>query len=116
MNDCIFCKIADGRIKSDIVYRDEQAVAFRDIAPQAPVHIVVIPKQHIGRSEDPEALDAARPMMAAVNKIINEGLSGSNLKEEGYRLVVNSGKNGGQAVAHLHYHILGGRRMHWPPG
>jgi histidine triad (HIT) family protein len=111
--DCIFCKIVNGEIPAERLYEDEQAVAFTDIAPAAPVHFLVVPKQHlvslghVARSDGPllgHLLSVAAEMAA------QQGLFA------GYRTVINSGENGGQTVAHLHLHVLGGRRMHWPPG
>ncbi len=112
--DCLFCKMADGRMKPDIVYEDDQMLAFRDIMPQAPVHLLLIPKKHI------EGMDALKPEDAALlahllltaQKIARElGIAGP-----GYRLVNNCNRHGGQTVYHLHFHLLGGRQMVWPPG
>lgn len=114
MADCIFCEIVNNRMKSDIVYQDEDLVAFNDINPQAPVHTLIVPRKHIESLHDmkPEDADIMSHMVRIV-KIITEKY---RLKEGGYRLVVNCGINGGQTVPHLHLHILGGRRMTWPPG
>lgn len=112
MKNCLFCKMVSGEIKPDTVFEDDNVLAFRDINPQAPVHILVIPKRHIATLND---LDddglSGQLLKTAVNLAKQEGLS-----EEGYRTVFNCNKNGGQAVYHLHLHLLGGRQMTWPPG
>lgn len=112
VSDCIFCGIAQGAIKSSQVYSDKEVVAFNDIGPQAPVHIVVIPRQHIERLEDAKDYGIFHFIFEAINKIVKE----KGLDKNGYRVVVNSGKDAGQAVSHLHFHILSGRPMSWPPG
>jgi len=112
--DCIFCRIASGDLPSDVVYQDEECVAFRDINPQAPVHLLVIPRKHIeGLAEtDPEDEALLGRLAAAAAEVAEqEGLS-----EDGYRVVINWGPDAGMAVPHLHLHVLGGRRMSWPPG
>ncbi len=111
--DCIFCKIANHEIESDIVYEDEQIIAFNDINPQAPIHVIVIPKKHIEgihtvAEEDKELLGH---LLYKASEIAE-----SLALVEGYRIVINSGRHGGQSVDHLHLHILGGRLMKWPPG
>ena len=114
MKDCLFCKIAAGAVEADIVYRDDEVTAFRDINPQAPVHIVIIPRKHIERSSDLTEKDiplAGRLMETAARLAKDEGIS-----EDGYRLVVNCNKNAGQVIFHLHMHLLGGRTFGWPPG
>ena len=114
MNDCLFCKIVKNQIPATKVHEDEHTVAFKDIHPQAPTHLLVIPKEHVAavheyQAGEFEALTKIFETVAAVVK--NNGLD-----EKGYRLVVNSGEIAGQAVHHLHVHILSGREMHWPPG
>jgi histidine triad (HIT) family protein len=112
-SDCLFCKIAAGTIPITRLYEDEQVMAFADIHPQAPVHILVIPKRHIGSLAQTQAEDEpllGGLMAAAVEIARQQGLGG------GYRLVVNTGADGGQTVEHLHVHLLGGRHMGWPPG
>jgi histidine triad (HIT) family protein len=115
MADCIFCKIAAGEIPATIVARTADAVAFRDLNPQAPTHVLVVPIRHFSNpteTDSPEGEEAlARTMRLAIQTARQLGL-----EQEGYRLVVNSGENGGQSVFHLHVHLLGGRRMKWPPG
>ncbi len=114
MPNCIFCDIAAGKIPATEVFGDEDFLAFRDIEPQAPVHILLIPRRHIGSLADLEAEDRdlmGGLILAATNIAAAEGLA-----ESGYRFVINCGRQGGQAVDHLHLHILGGRQMNWPPG
>lgn len=112
MTDCIFCKMVSGEIKPDIVFEDENVLAFRDINPQAPVHILIIPKQHISTLNDLQDVSLAGHLLLAVIKIAaQEGLS-----EGGYRTVINCNAHGGQDVYHLHLHLLGQRQMRWPPG
>ncbi len=112
MSDCLFCKMVAGEIKPDIVYQDETVLAFRDVNPQAPVHILIIPKKHVETLNDLEdSVLAGHLLKTAVNLAKQEGLA-----EDGYRTVFNCNKNGGQEVFHLHMHLLGGRQMSWPPG
>ena len=112
MTDCLFCKMAAGIIKPDVVLEDENILAFRDINPQAPVHILIIPKRHIATLNDlDDTLLAGRLLLAAVSLAKQEDLS-----ETGYRTLFNCNKQGGQEVYHLHLHLLGGRQMIWPPG
>jgi histidine triad (HIT) family protein len=111
--ETIFSKIINREIPADIVYEDNMVLAFRDIAPQAPVHILVIPKKPIPKLADAESSDHALMghLLLTVKRVAEqEGLS------KGYRVVINNGDNGGQTVDHLHLHILGGRSMTWPPG
>jgi histidine triad (HIT) family protein len=112
MDDCIFCKIAAGEIPAKVVYRDAHVVAIEDLNPQAPTHLLVMPVEHhddiIAASEN-SALSAA--LMAAASK-----LGGERGGKRGFRLVVNTGPDGGQTVGHLHVHVLAGRSMAWPPG
>jgi len=113
MSDCIFCSIAAGKIPSETVYQDEHLVAFRDLSPQAPVHILIIPRVHLA------SLDEAGPqhgpvlgqvLLAAGEIARQEGI------DAGYRVVNNCGASAGQTVFHVHFHLLGGRDMGWPPG
>jgi len=113
MDDCIFCKIARGEIPADKVYEDERALIFRDIQPCAPTHLLAIPKAHIASAAeiDPTNADIVAHLFALMAKVAGEhGL------ESGYRVVTNCGKDGGQTVGHLHFHLLGGRALAWPPG
>jgi histidine triad (HIT) family protein len=110
---CIFCKIVDGSIPSKAVYEDELCYAFADLHPQAPVHILVAPREHIASLDETDQSDAAllgHLLWAATEVARNKGLA------KGYRLVVNTGEDGGQTVEHLHVHLLGGRPLAWPPG
>ncbi|MFO3716978.1 histidine triad nucleotide-binding protein [Anaerococcus sp. ENR1011] len=110
--DCVFCKIAAGEIPSDKIYEDEDIIAFNDLDPQAPIHFLVIPKKHITSLAQVEESDSALigRIMLAIQKLAAE----NNL--ESYRVVTNIGEDGGQTVPHLHFHVLGGRAFHWPPG
>ncbi len=114
MEECLFCRIVVGSIPADIVYRDGRVLAFRDIDPQAPVHVLVIPVAHIGSTDEllseHEALAGALVLAAA--RVARE----QGVAEDGYRVAMNTGRNGNQSVGHLHLHVLGGRRMGWPPG
>lgn len=114
MSDCIFCKIAEKTIPSKIVHEDDKVVAFDDVNPQAPTHVLVIPRKHVASLAELNEADAGllAHLMMTGNKIAKQ----KGIAEGGYRLVVNTGKNGGQTVLHLHLHVLGGRLMHWPPG
>jgi len=115
MADCLFCQIASGAIPADIVHQDDDLVAFRDIDPQAPHHLLVIPRRHVAAVRDatgPEGEQLVGRLMAAAAGIATD----LGLDERGYRLVSNTGVDGGQSVFHLHVHILGGRPMKWPPG
>ena len=114
MNDCLFCKIISGEIDSDKVYEDQYVYAFRDINPQAPVHILIIPKKHIESIH--EVSDSDKPYMDAVISAIQQIASDNGLDSDGYRIVTNHGTRAGQSVFHLHFHLLGGRDLQWPPG
>lgn len=115
MSDCLFCKIASGAIPATIVARTEHAVAFRDLNPQAPTHVLVIPTGHLTSAADCDSeegeLALGRTLRLAARVARELGLDG-----DGYRLVINTGRDGGQSVFHLHVHLLGGRRLGWPPG
>ena len=115
MSDCIFCKIAAGEIPAQKVYEDDSVVAFKDLSPKAPVHVLIVPKKHIQSVAHFEAEDkelAAHIFVDVVPKLAaNLGVA-----DNGFRIVVNTGDDGGQTVNHLHVHLLGGRKMTWPPG
>jgi histidine triad (HIT) family protein len=113
-NSCIFCKIAAGQVASKTVYQDDHVMAFRDVNPQAPVHILVIPKKHIESLHTLRDDDGA--LVSLIHGAIRKVAAAEKLGENGYRVVTNIGQDGGQSVAHLHYHVLGGRAMKWPPG
>ena len=112
--DTIFGKIIRREIPADIVYEDDLCLAFRDVNPQAPVHILVIPKQAIAKLSDAESKDHALMghLLLTVKRIAEQ----EGLADDGYRVVINNGSKAGQSVNHLHLHILGGRQMEWPPG
>jgi len=115
MNDCIFCKIAAGEIPAQKVFEDAGVIAFRDLSPKAPVHVLIVPKKHIQSVAHFTAQDkelAAHIFVDVVPKLAAE----LGIAESGFRLVVNTGDDGGQTVPHLHVHLLGGRKMTWPPG
>ena len=113
MSDCIFCKIANKEINSNLVYEDESVVAFRDLNPQAPQHILIIPKKHVANITELDDKEiAAHIFTEVVPKIAKE----VGVAESGFRLVINTGEEGGQTVNHLHVHLIGGRKMTWPPG
>ena len=113
MDDCIFCKLANGEIPTDMVYEDDMIAVFRDAAPQAPVHMLMVPKCHVASLDDlkDEHAELMSHMMLKIKDVCaQEGL------ENGYRCVINTGEDGQQTVKHLHIHILGKRSMQWPPG
>jgi len=114
MSDCLFCGIVEGRVKGDIVYRDESVVAFRDIRPQAPVHILIVPRKHVATILDLEATDAG--VVGEIFLLIAKLAREQGVAESGFRVVVNSGADAGQSVFHVHFHLLGGRPFRWPPG
>ncbi len=114
MSDCLFCKIASGDIPGDIVYQDDDVLAFRDLNPQAPTHILVIPKKHISTINDIQSEDAeliGKMFLSAKQVAQAEGIA-----EPGYRTVMNCNAEAGQTVFHIHLHLVGGRPMGWPPG
>ncbi|MBL4795190.1 MAG: histidine triad nucleotide-binding protein [Pseudomonadales bacterium] len=112
--DCLFCKIAHGEINSESVYEDDNIIAFKDINPQAPTHILIIPKKHISTLND---IDNADTLLIGQLTIAAKNLAKElGLAQEGYRIVMNCNENGGQTVYHIHMHLLGGRQMVWPPG
>ena len=114
MNSCIFCKIAQGKSTADIIYQNENIVAFRDINPQAPVHILIIPREHIATINDLTVDD--NMLIGEIFLTAKELAKSEKLSSRGYRLVFNCNHEAGQAVYHIHLHLLGGRRMMWPPG
>ena len=114
MSDCLFCRIAAKEIPAKIVYEDDDVVAFRDINPQAPIHILIIPRKHISGNLDIADADAGLVgrLFIAANRLAKE----EGVDAAGFRTVFNCGADAGQAVFHLHLHLLGGRKMNWPPG
>ncbi len=112
MSDCLFCRIVAGEIPADVVHSTERVLAFRDINPQAPTHVLVIPREHIPSLNDPRAADAMRALAALAREVAErEGIADS-----GWRAVVNTNRDALQSVDHVHLHVLGGRRLQWPPG
>lgn len=114
MSDCLFCKFVSGEISPDVVYEDAQVLAFRDINPQAPMHVLVVPKRHIAtlnELQDGDTELVGRMFIAAKTVAANAGYAGS-----GFRTVMNCNADAGQTVFHIHLHVLAGRGMHWPPG
>jgi histidine triad (HIT) family protein len=109
---CIFCRIAHGEIPTQMVAHNKEIVAFRDLNPQAPVHILIVPTKHIKSLDDATDFDLLGRMMALAAAIARQ----EKISKTGYRTVINTGKAGGQSVDHLHMHLLGGREMTWPPG
>lgn len=112
--DCLFCRIIAGEITAELLYQDEQCVVIRDINPQAPTHLLVIPREHLESLDD-----AARPDEAMLGHLLRMAARMANeqgLSENGYRTVINTGAGAGQSVFHLHVHLLGGRPFNWPPG
>ncbi len=113
-SDCLFCKIVAGTIPADFVHKNERLLAFRDISPQAPVHVLIIPKEHVASLDavDDRHGDLLGEMLLLARDLArSEGVSG-----DGYRTVMNTGDDGGQSVHHVHLHLLGGRALGWPPG
>ena len=113
-DDCLFCKMVRGEIKPDVVYEDDEILAFRDINPQGPVHILIIPKEHIPTLNDLEDrhVELMGKMFLTAKRIAQD----ENLASNGYRTVINCNRHGGQEVYHIHLHLIGGRQMTWPPG
>lgn len=112
--DCLFCRVAGEEIPADVIHSDPEVVAFRDIHPQAPTHVLIIPRKHIPSVTDLDSHEAGvmgRLFLVARDLARKEGIA-----EEGYRLVVNTGRGAGQSVFHVHMHLLGGRSLKWPPG
>lgn len=114
VEDCLFCKIVKGEIPSKKVYEDDKVYAFYDINPEAPVHFLVIPKEHIKSANDLN--DNNADVISHIFKVINKLAVELNIADKGYRIVNNCGEDGGQTVNHIHFHVLGGRNMQWPPG
>jgi histidine triad (HIT) family protein len=111
---CIFCDIISKKIPARIIYEDEFAVAFEDVNPQAPVHVLVVPRKHIATSLDITEEDEA--LMSHLFRVANKVSKDKDIAKRGFRLVTNCNREAGQTIFHLHLHVLGGRIMHWPPG
>ncbi len=114
MTDCLFCKMVKGDIPPDKVYEDDEVLAFNDINPQAPTHILIIPKKHIATLNDVEESDIG--LLGKLSRVAAKLANNAGFAEEGYRVVMNCNDAGGQAVYHIHLHLLAGRQMGWPPG
>jgi histidine triad (HIT) family protein len=114
MADCLFCKIARGEIPAQVVHKDNLVTVFRDINPQAPVHLLVIPNQHVGSAAEIGPGNGA--LLAAMITAANRVAAAEGVAESGYRMVFNVGPDAGMTVPHLHLHVLGGRSLSWPPG
>ncbi|HEY3523939.1 MAG TPA: histidine triad nucleotide-binding protein [Candidatus Limnocylindrales bacterium] len=112
--DCLFCRIVSGDVAADVVAQDERVLAFRDINPQAPTHVLVIPREHVASAAD--LAEHHGDLLAAMFSMANGVAAADGRVETGYRLVFNVGPDAGQSVDHLHLHVLGGRRLAWPPG
>lgn len=114
MSDCLFCRIADGKIPAKLLHQDDETVAFEDINPQAPFHVLVIPRRHVSTANE-----LGREHDAVMGKLFRVAASlarEAGVAETGYRMLVNTNREGGQVVFHLHMHVMGGRQMGWPPG
>ena len=114
VDTCVFCKLARGTVRADIIYQDDQVVAFRDIHPQAPVHALVIPRNHLTALW--EADETHAPLLGHMLLVCNDIAQKEGVDQSGYRVVANVGRDAGQSVDHLHFHVLGGRKLDWPPG
>ncbi|MBI2264737.1 MAG: histidine triad nucleotide-binding protein [Armatimonadetes bacterium] len=114
MTDCLFCRIAQGEVPSSKVYEDELTYAFGDIHPQAPVHVLLVPRKHIATHLDVASGDLG--LLGHMHDVVNRLARDLGVAEQGFRIVLNCKEWAGQSVDHLHFHLLGGRRMSWPPG
>jgi diadenosine tetraphosphate (Ap4A) HIT family hydrolase len=114
MSDCLFCGIVEGKIKANLVYQDDAVIAFKDIGPKAPVHILIVPRKHIENILALDPSDAA--VIGQIFQVAARLAREQGIADSGFRVVVNSGADAGQSVSHLHYHLLGGRQLGWPPG
>ncbi len=112
--DCVFCKIVNKEIPAKVIYEDEQVMAFHDANPQAPIHLLIVPKKHVASIMEIDEDNAA--VLKQIAKVAQELARQNNIDKKGFRLVLNTGEEGGQTVNHLHFHLLGGRFMTWPPG
>ena len=112
MNDCLFCKIASGVIRPDVIFENETILAFRDINPQAPLHVLIIPKRHLANLNTLQDAQLGGELLQTAVAIAAQ----AGYADSGYRTVINCNDDGGQTVHHLHVHLLAGRAMHWPPG
>jgi histidine triad (HIT) family protein len=114
MDDCVFCLISEKKISGEILYEDDEIVAFKDINPEAPVHILIIPRKHISSLMELSSEDMS--ITSRVFNVAKKLAEETGISKDGFRIVANTGRNGGQTVNHLHFHLLGGRGFEWPPG
>ncbi len=114
MSECPFCRIARGEARADVVHEDDDVIAFRDIRPQAPVHVLIVPRRHVESLAD--AAEGDGPLLGKILLAASEIARREGIDARGYRIVTNRGREAGQTVLHLHFHLLGGRAMGWPPG
>jgi histidine triad (HIT) family protein len=114
MSDCLFCGIVEGKIKGEVVYRDNSVVAFKDINPKAPVHILIVPVKHIATLLDLQ--DEDQELVGEIFSVANRLAEQQGISQDGFRVVANCGAGAGQTVFHMHFHLLGGRHFSWPPG
>lgn len=114
MTDCLFCKILNGDVPADVVYESDTALAFRDINPQAPTHVLIIPREHVSTINDIEQQHES--LVGSLFSAAREIAAAEGLADDGYRVVMNCNEGAGQSVFHIHLHLLGGRRFSWPPG
>lgn len=114
MADCIFCKIAAGEMDTEMLYKDEDIVAFEDINPQAPTHILIIPRKHIATLDELKGDDYQ--LVGKIYQVANQLAAETDIIEDGYQIVANCKEDGGQVIYHIHFHLLGGRKLNWPPG
>lgn len=116
MSECLFCKIRDGKIPCNLVYEDDDVLAFHDVNPQAPVHVLIIPRKHIATVNDINVDAGDEQVMGKLFTVAKTIAAQEGVSDDGYRLVVNSNQQAGQTVFHIHMHLLAGRNMTWPPG
>ncbi len=114
MSECLFCGIIAGEVKGEIVHQDEKVVAIKDVNPQAPVHLLIIPRKHIATSL--EITDEDKDLIGQTFLVANQLAETHGIAQDGFRLVINCGPAAGQSVYHIHFHLLGGRALRWPPG
>ena len=114
VDTCVFCKVVKGLVRADIVYQDDAVVAFKDIHPQAPVHVLVIPRQHITALWEVDS--SHEPLLGHVLNACNAVADVMGVGDSGFRVAINNGPDAGQSVDHIHFHLLGGRKLQWPPG
>ena len=114
VDTCVFCKVSKGLVRADVILQDDQVIAFKDIHPQAPAHALVIPRRHITALWEADESHAA--LLGRILLACNEVATRLGVDQTGYRVVTNSGADAGQSVDHLHFHVLGGRKLQWPPG